>query len=171
MSSFKSPLYDSDKKYIKPAHLILTSILACTDRGTVLAPINLLFNVSKTKISSALNESYLLYFHLCWLPHLIILGLLTCSCSRHLIFTKLLVLTWVIPGFHQAKDFHSPRPHFHSAPSGHRASPESLASWTKEKIRTKEMRKMTKTSPGYPPLLLRQASHPVQVHHLLHLRS
>ena len=33
------------------------------------------------------------------------------------------------------------------------------------------MKKMTKTLPGYPPLLLLQASHPVQVHHLLHLRS
>ena len=32
------------------------------------------------------------------------------------------------------------------------------------------MKKMTKTLPGYPPLLLLQASHPVQVHHLLHLR-
>ena len=30
---------------------------------------------------------------------------------------------------------------------------------------------MTKTLSGYPPLLLLQASHPVQVHHLLHLRS
>ena len=73
-------------------------------------------------------ESNHSYFHLCWLPHLIILDLLTCSCSRHLIFTQWLVLTWVIPGFHQAKDFHSPQPHFHSAPSGHRASPGSLAS-------------------------------------------
>ena len=33
------------------------------------------------------------------------------------------------------------------------------------------MKKMTKTLPGYPPLLLLQASHPVQVHHLLHLCS
>ena len=41
----------------------------------------------------------------------------------------------------------------------------------REKIRTEEMRKTTKTSPGYPPLLLLQASHPVQVHHLLHLCS
>ena len=47
--------------------------LACTDRGVVLALINLLFNVSKTKILSAWissfksnrNESNLLYFHLC----------------------------------------------------------------------------------------------------------
>ena len=71
MGSIKLPLYDSDKKYIRSAHLILTSFFACTDRGVVLALINLLFNVSKTKILSALISSFKsnpnesLYFHLC----------------------------------------------------------------------------------------------------------
>ena len=56
MGSIKLPLYDSDKKYIRSAHLILATFLACTDRGVVLALINLLFNVSKTKILSALGK-------------------------------------------------------------------------------------------------------------------
>ena len=58
---------------IRSAHLILASTLACTERGVVLALLNLLVNVSKAKILSASissfksnrNESNLLYFHLC----------------------------------------------------------------------------------------------------------